>query len=60
VVPVEEGRLLASLIPDSRLVVLDSANHIHIQRNVHAFGATPRNAARTTGQAADNGSMTSK
>jgi pimeloyl-ACP methyl ester carboxylesterase len=28
VVPVEEGRLLAALIPDARLVVLDSANHI--------------------------------
>jgi pimeloyl-ACP methyl ester carboxylesterase/DNA-binding CsgD family transcriptional regulator len=28
VVPVEEGRLLASLIPDARLIVLDSANHI--------------------------------
>jgi pimeloyl-ACP methyl ester carboxylesterase len=28
VVPVEEGRLLASLIPAARLVVLDSANHI--------------------------------
>jgi pimeloyl-ACP methyl ester carboxylesterase/DNA-binding CsgD family transcriptional regulator len=28
VVPVEEGRLLATLIPDARLVVLDSANHI--------------------------------
>ena len=28
VVPVEEGRLLASLIPDARLVVLDSVNHI--------------------------------
>jgi DNA-binding NarL/FixJ family response regulator len=28
VVPVEEGRLLASLIPDARLVVLDSANHM--------------------------------
>jgi pimeloyl-ACP methyl ester carboxylesterase/DNA-binding CsgD family transcriptional regulator len=27
-VPVEEARLLASLIPDARLVVLDSANHI--------------------------------
>jgi DNA-binding NarL/FixJ family response regulator len=27
-VPVEEGRSLASLIPDARLVVLDSANHI--------------------------------
>jgi len=28
VVPVQEGRLLAALIPDARLVVLDSANHI--------------------------------
>jgi pimeloyl-ACP methyl ester carboxylesterase/DNA-binding CsgD family transcriptional regulator len=28
VVPVEEGRLLASVIPGARLVVLDSANHI--------------------------------
>jgi DNA-binding CsgD family transcriptional regulator len=28
VVPVEEGRLLASLIPGARLVILDSANHI--------------------------------
>ena len=28
VVPVEEGRLLAALIPGARLVVLDSANHI--------------------------------
>ena len=28
VVPLEEGRLLASSIPGARLVVLDSANHI--------------------------------
>jgi pimeloyl-ACP methyl ester carboxylesterase len=28
VVPVEEGRLLASLIPDARLILLESANHI--------------------------------
>jgi pimeloyl-ACP methyl ester carboxylesterase len=28
VVPVEEGRLLATLIPDARLVLLDSENHI--------------------------------
>jgi pimeloyl-ACP methyl ester carboxylesterase/DNA-binding CsgD family transcriptional regulator len=28
VVPVEEGRLLAALIPGARLVVLDSVNHI--------------------------------
>jgi len=27
-VPVEEGRLLAALIPDARLVLLESANHI--------------------------------
>ena len=26
--PVEEGRLLAALIPDARLVLLESANHI--------------------------------
>ena len=31
VVPVEEGRLLASLIPGARLVVLDSANHILLE-----------------------------
>lgn len=28
VVPLDEGRLLASLIPGARLVILDSANHI--------------------------------
>lgn len=28
VVPVDEGRLLAALIPDARLVLLESANHI--------------------------------
>ena len=28
VVPVDEGRLLATLVPDARLVVLESANHI--------------------------------
>jgi DNA-binding NarL/FixJ family response regulator len=28
VVPVEEGRLLAGLIPNARLVLLDSPNHI--------------------------------
>jgi pimeloyl-ACP methyl ester carboxylesterase/DNA-binding CsgD family transcriptional regulator len=31
VVPVQEGRLLATLIPDARLVVLDSANHILLE-----------------------------
>ena len=28
VVPIDEGRLLASLIPDSRFVQLDSENHM--------------------------------
>jgi pimeloyl-ACP methyl ester carboxylesterase/DNA-binding CsgD family transcriptional regulator len=28
VVPVDEGRLLATLVPDARMVVLDSRNHI--------------------------------
>ena len=28
VVPVEEGRLLAALIPGARLILLESANHI--------------------------------
>ena len=43
VVPVDEGRLLASLIPDARLVVLDSANHILLadepawERFLHEF-----------------------
>ena len=31
VVPVEEGRLLATLIPDARLVLLESANHILLE-----------------------------
>jgi DNA-binding NarL/FixJ family response regulator len=31
VVPVEEGRLLATLIPDAHFVVLESANHILLE-----------------------------
>lgn len=31
VVPVEEGRLLAALIPDAHFVLLDSANHILLE-----------------------------
>jgi DNA-binding NarL/FixJ family response regulator len=31
VVPVEEGRLLAALIPDARLILLESANHILLE-----------------------------
>jgi DNA-binding CsgD family transcriptional regulator len=31
VVPVEEGRLLAALVPDARLVLLGSSNHILLE-----------------------------
>jgi pimeloyl-ACP methyl ester carboxylesterase/DNA-binding CsgD family transcriptional regulator len=51
VVPYEEGRLLAALIPDARLVPLESANHILLQHEpawaafldeLHGFlGTTP-------------------
>jgi DNA-binding CsgD family transcriptional regulator len=37
VVPVEEGRLLAALIPGARFVVLESANHI-LLRDEPAWG----------------------
>jgi pimeloyl-ACP methyl ester carboxylesterase/DNA-binding CsgD family transcriptional regulator len=54
VVPVEEGRLLAALIPDARLILLESSNHIlladepawdYFAAELHAFigtGAVPR------------------
>jgi len=51
VVPVDEGRLLASLIPGARLVLLESANHILLADEpawrsflleVHAFLGTER------------------
>jgi pimeloyl-ACP methyl ester carboxylesterase/DNA-binding CsgD family transcriptional regulator len=56
VVPVEEGRLLAALVPDARLVLLESANHILLEEEpawqvflseLHAFlgSARPREAA---------------
>jgi pimeloyl-ACP methyl ester carboxylesterase/DNA-binding CsgD family transcriptional regulator len=54
VVPVEEGRRLARLIPTARLVVLDSANHILLADEpawaefvaaVHAFLGTPATPA---------------
>jgi Predicted hydrolases or acyltransferases (alpha/beta hydrolase superfamily) len=32
VVPVQEGRLLATLIPDAHFVLLDSANHILLEQ----------------------------
>ena len=55
VVPVEEGRLLATLIPDARLVLLDSANHIlladepaweHLVFTLHEFLGTSDVAPR--------------
>jgi pimeloyl-ACP methyl ester carboxylesterase/DNA-binding CsgD family transcriptional regulator len=55
VVPVEEGRLLAALIPDARLILLESANHIlvadepawnYFASELHAFlGTGPAPAA---------------
>ena len=58
VVPVEEGRLLAALIPDARLVLLESANHIlladepgwgYFVSELHAFlGTGPSPAAPMT------------
>jgi pimeloyl-ACP methyl ester carboxylesterase/DNA-binding CsgD family transcriptional regulator len=55
VVPVEEGRLLGARIPDARLVLLDSANHILLSHEsawssfmseLHAFLGTERAPAR--------------
>jgi pimeloyl-ACP methyl ester carboxylesterase/DNA-binding CsgD family transcriptional regulator len=55
VVPVEEGRLLGARIPDARLVLLDSANHILLSdesawssflSELHAFLGTERAPAR--------------
>jgi len=53
IVPIEEGRLLASLIPDSRFVLLDSENHMlladepawaRLYAEVRDFLAEPSNA----------------
>jgi DNA-binding NarL/FixJ family response regulator len=59
VVPVEEGRLLAALIPDSRLILLESENHIlladepawrYFVTELDAFlGARARPGPRATG-----------
>jgi pimeloyl-ACP methyl ester carboxylesterase/DNA-binding CsgD family transcriptional regulator len=55
VVPVEEGRLLGARIPDARLVLLESANHILLSHEpawaeflaeLHAFLGTQRVPAR--------------
>jgi serine/threonine protein kinase/predicted ATPase/DNA-binding SARP family transcriptional activator/alpha-beta hydrolase superfamily lysophospholipase len=54
-IPFEEGRLLASLIPDARLVTLESHNHILLEHEpawqrflseVHQFLATPDRSNR--------------
>ena len=45
VVPIEEGRLLATLIPDARLVVLDSVNHILLADEPPASPASISSAA---------------
>ena len=58
VVPVEEGRLLAALIPGARLVVLDSANHILLAdepawgefvSELETFLGAPRSPASSAG-----------
>jgi pimeloyl-ACP methyl ester carboxylesterase/DNA-binding CsgD family transcriptional regulator len=55
VVPVEEGRLLGARIPDARLILLESANHILLSdepawagflSELHAFLGTERVPAR--------------
>lgn len=55
IVPVDEGRLLATLIPEARLVVLESANHILLSdepawasfvSELRAFLGTERATAR--------------
>jgi DNA-binding NarL/FixJ family response regulator len=55
VVPVEEGRLLGARIPDARLVLLESANHILLSgepawssflSELHAFLGTERMPAK--------------
>jgi pimeloyl-ACP methyl ester carboxylesterase len=60
VVPVEEGRLLAALIPDARLILLESANHIlladepawrYFVSELHAFLGTGPPAAPPAGVA---------
>jgi pimeloyl-ACP methyl ester carboxylesterase len=61
VVPVEEGRLLAALVPDARLILLESENHIlradepawdYFVSELHAFlGARPVAAVPPPGAA---------
>ena len=59
IVPIEEGRLLASLIPDSRFVQLDSENHMlladepawpQLVAEVRRFLAEPSGRSATGGK----------
>ena len=45
-VPYEEGRRLASLLPEARLVTLESDNHI-LQDGEPAWGVFPRRCAHS-------------
>jgi pimeloyl-ACP methyl ester carboxylesterase/DNA-binding CsgD family transcriptional regulator len=67
VVPIEEGRLLASLIPDSRFVQLDSENHMlladepawaQVIAEVRRFLAEPSSAVAATGNSLPLGELT--
>ena len=67
VVPVEEGRLLASLIPDCRFVQLDSENHMlladepawaRLYAEVRDFLAEPSGAAMASRNALPLGELT--
>jgi DNA-binding NarL/FixJ family response regulator len=67
VVPIEEGRLLASLIPDSRFVQLDSQNHMlladepawqQLVAEVRRFLAEPSSAVVAGGQSLSLGELT--
>jgi len=67
VVPIEEGRLLASLIPDSRFVQLDSENHMplpdepawpQLVAEVRRFLAEPSSAVAAGGKSLSLGELT--
>jgi len=67
VAPIEEGRLLASLIPDSRFVQLDSENHMlladepawpQLVAEVRRFLAEPDSAVAARGKSLPLGELT--
>jgi pimeloyl-ACP methyl ester carboxylesterase/DNA-binding CsgD family transcriptional regulator len=69
VAPIEEGRLLASLIPDSRFVQLDSENHMpladepawpHFVAEVRRFLAEPSRAVAAGGRSLALGALTAR